>query len=759
MSSGARWDRRRFDHTGRPESAIGPGRRRSARLADLWSDLPALTQVTVIFGFGAIGCVVYAAAMYVLNGRSTSDFIDVLVLVAGVILSLTVGIAVFHSRKRETERLAMAASRRELEQILEAANRVGIIATDSDGVIQQFNTGAEWMLGFEARTVVGRQTPLVFHLPAELESRAAELSPRSGPRIEGFEALVADAHDPDVGERLWTLRCRDGRSIRASVSVSAVRDGREQTTGYLFVARDVTREQHALSGLQEAKRVAEQANETKSRFVANISHEIRTPMTAILGYADLLEDEALDSGTRLEYVRTIRRNGDHLLAIINDILDMERIASGKLPVEAEDTPLPELVREVTDLMRVRADAKGLPIEIDVGGSVPRRLRTDGMRLRQILMNLLGNAIKFTDAGCVRLTIGEDAAAGGRRLLAIRVADTGVGIRSEQLDRLFEPFTQADSTSTRRHGGSGLGLAISRRLARLLGGDLLARSVYGEGSVFTLTLPLEGASDAAPSTMLSPTRDGPAATSAAVASDPAVRILLSEAPRREGSTEAAPVPLPAERATAPAAESEGAPTQPRVSEPKPGRPPRRRGLEALLDDLADGHDLDRPAAGVDRRRTTDHAAARTPPPSASTATRTTPRGPLSGCRILLAEDGPDNRRLLGIHLDRAGAELTTCEDGQQAVDRLSREGPERTFDLVLMDMQMPRLDGYEATRQLRTLGFRRPIIALTAHASTNDRERCLACGCDDYASKPIDAKALVALCQRWMSTEASGLRAA
>jgi len=669
----------------------------------------------------------------------------VLVLVAGVILSLTVGIAVFHSRKRETERLAMAASRRELEQILEAANRVGVIATDSQGVIQQFNTGAEWMLGFEARTVVGRQTPLVFHLPAELETRASELSPRNGSRIEGFEALVADAHDPDVGERLWTLRCRDGRSIRASVSVSAVRDERNQATGYLFVARDVTREQHALSGLQEAKRVAEQANETKSRFVANISHEIRTPMTAILGYTDLLEDEDLDPESRLEYVRTIRRNGDHLLAIINDILDMERIASGKLPVEREDTPLPELVREVIDLMRVRADGKGLPIEIDADGSVPRRLRTDAMRLRQILMNLLGNAIKFTDAGCVRLSIGETERAGTRRMLSIRVSDTGVGIRADQLDRLFEPFTQADATSTRRHGGSGLGLAISRRLARLLGGDLLARSVYGEGSVFTLTLPLDGASDAAPRSALSPTSETSAA-SPPRSKDPSAHLLLEEprSPRgAAGFDESTP------------RDSDLPPRPLRVSEPKPSRPPRRRGLEALLDELATDESTDSRGGEGDRRCGVAPKPAAPPP----TSSRSVPTGPLAGCRVLLAEDGPDNRRLLGLHLSRAGADLAVCEDGQQAVDRLVRDGLDRACDLVLMDMQMPGLDGYEATRQLRARGFRRPIIALTAHASTNDREKCLGCGCDDYASKPIDAKALVALCRRWRAAGTGGLRAA
>jgi len=742
MSHGERRHRRRFDRTGTFSAAPTGGRRRPPGLTALWRDLPALVQVMAVSGFGAILCVAFAATQYVVNGRVAGELVHVVILVAGVILSIALASAGFHLRKRATEQQATAESRRELEQILAAANRVGIIATDPEGAIQQFNTGAEWMLGFDARTVLGRQTPLVFHLPAELQARAAELARRDGRRIEGFDVLVADVEDPDVGERLWTLRCRNGRSIRASISVSAVRDGRDRTSGYLFVVRDVTREQHALAGLQEAKRIAEQANETKSRFVANISHEIRTPMTAILGYADLLEDESLDEGSRVEYVRTIRRNGDHLLAIINDILDMERIASGKLPIEREDTPLPELVREVVDLMRVRADGKGLPIEVDVDGAVPRRLRTDAMRLRQILMNLLGNAIKFTDAGCVRLAIGEIETAGTRRMLSVRVSDTGVGIRPEQLDRLFEPFTQADATSTRRHGGSGLGLAISRRLARLLGGDLLARSTYGEGSVFTLTLPLDGAADAAPRSALPTTR--PATRTATPEPAEPTRILLAEtsSPTPSGTPEPA---TPGDR-RAP------------IGEPKPTRHPRRRGLEALLDDLATTEGDARDGGAEDRRRPRQEDPPRRAPAPPTSAAKGHP-GPLSGCRVLLVEDGPDNRRLLGLHLGRAGADLITCEDGRQAVDRLCRDGLDRACDLVLMDMQMPELDGYEATRQLRARGFRRPIIALTAHASTTDREKCLACGCDDYASKPIDAKALVALCRRWSSLASNPLRAA
>ena len=696
-------------------------------LSQTWSQLPALTQVLVTFGFAAMGCVAFAAADQLLGTRSMSkDSLHPVLLGSGIILSLVLGSTAFHVRKRSMQARAIADSKRELEQILAAATRVAIIATDREGVIRQFNTGAEWMLGFAAEGVIGRQTPVVFHLPSELTLRAEEIARATGERPSEFGILVADAAQRDAGERHWSLRCRDGGSIRASVATTALRDAADRVVGYLFVARDVTRELNALAALQEAKQTAEQANETKSQFVANISHEIRTPMTAILGYADLLEDETLDEGLRLEHVRTIRRNGDHLLAIINDILDMERIASGKLPIEIIETSMREVVGEVVDLMRVRANAKGLAVEVRQEASLPERLRTDPMRVRQVLVNLLGNAIKFTEQGGISLSIGE-AFEGSRRMLAIRVADTGPGIRVEQLDRIFEPFTQADSSSARRHGGSGLGLAISRRLAHMLGGDLRARSVVGEGSVFTLTLPLEGASRSEATTL-------PGAVPTPRVSPPTPSPTAGATPSRR------PVQPPAA-----------------MPEPKPSPRPRRRALEALLDEIA----------ASPTGEPTETKVADTPVPSPSEGSRPRPSpsesdptsakspasrsGPLQGCRILLVEDGPDNRRLLAFHLSRAGAEVATCEDGQQAVDRLRREGFDRACELVLMDMQMPGLDGYEATRQLRAMGFRRPIIALTAHASTNDRERCLGCGCDDYASKPIDARALAALCVRWRST--------
>lgn len=706
-----------------------------------WSQLPTHNQVLVVFGFAAIGCVAFAAGDLMLGAKTVpSDLIHPIVVGAGVILAIVVGTIVFQIRKQDMREQAVAESKRELEQILAAATRVAIISTDPSGTIRQFNSGAEWMLGYSPEGVIGRQSPTVFHLPAELAARAAEIHRSTQRRAEGFDVLVAEVDQQEPTERHWTLRCRDGGSIKASIATTAVKDAAGRTTGYLFIARDVTRELNALKELQDAKRIAEEANETKSQFVANISHEIRTPMTAILGYADLLEDEDLDPGSRLEHVRTIRRNGDHLLAIINDILDMERINSGKLPIEIADTPIDEVVREVVALMRVRANAKGLSIEVRTESGVPSRMRTDAMRVRQILVNLVGNAIKFTEEGGIVLSFLEREGSGGRSL-CIQVADTGIGIRSEQLDRLFEPFTQADSTSTRRHGGSGLGLAISRRLARLLGGDLECRSMPGDGSIFTLRLPLEGASQTmAPRTLELPPsqRDVVRVPIDASRTTMPAPVAAESAPGLESE--------PTLRSATPRHERRAVP-EPIAGEPKSAPHPRRRGLEALLDDLIDGERADdRPAAVEPQADSAEPAprALRMPATPARTSAE------LQGCRVLLAEDAPDTRRLLSLHLSRAGAEVVSCEDGQQAVDRLARDGMDRACEIVLMDMQMPGLDGYEATRQLRALGFRRPIVALTAHASTTDREKCLACGCDDYASKPIEAKALVALCLRWRS---------
>ncbi len=376
---------------------------------------------------------------------------------------------------------------------------------------------------------------------------------------------------------------------------------------------------------------AEQANLAKSEFLANMSHEIRTPMTAILGYADLLDD-ADSRMSRVEIVGAIRRAGRHLLTIINDVLDLSKIEAGRLEINPVETELGPVVQDVIDGFRGQAERRGISIELEVEGRLPASVRTDPFRVRQVLINLVGNAVKFTHEGGVRLVIGHEGST-----LRFRVIDTGVGIEPDQIDRIFRPFEQADNSSTRSHEGTGLGLAISRKLAAMLEGSLRVHSVPGKGSEFVFEIPCV------------------------------------------------------------------------------------------------------PAAGtawISRLDASDH----TPSPAAHRG------GSLRG-RVLLAEDGADNQKLISFFLERAGLEVTVVSNGREAIDAISVDA---SFDLLITDMQMPVLDGYTAASCLREMGSTIPILALTAHAMSGDRERCLAAGCDDYEPKPIDRVSLLRTVERLLT---------
>jgi signal transduction histidine kinase/CheY-like chemotaxis protein/HPt (histidine-containing phosphotransfer) domain-containing protein len=383
--------------------------------------------------------------------------------------------------------------------------------------------------------------------------------------------------------------------------------------------------------LRAAKEEAEAATIAKSRFLAHMSHEIRTPLTALLGFTDLLIEGELDEATRRDYNLVVRRNGEHLLSLINNILDLSKIEAGELLIERMDFSLPQIIADVVSLMRVRATNKALDFDVRLLSPIPARVETDPTRLRQILLNLLSNAIKFTHQGSVQLTVRYLARP--VPMLLFDVVDTGIGMNAEQLERLFQPFQQADASMSRRFGGSGLGLAICKLLAEALGGDIVAQGSPGEGSTFTLSLVVG-------------VRDGV----------PTVRSL-------------------AER------------NEPTESEQEVGR--------------------------------------------------------LSG-RVLLAEDGPDNQMLISTVLRARGLSVTVAENGRVAMETaLAAAAHHRPFDVILMDMQMPEMDGYAATDALRKAGYRHPILALTAHAMAGERERCIEVGCDEYLSKPIDRRALVA----------------
>jgi len=398
---------------------------------------------------------------------------------------------------------------------------------------------------------------------------------------------------------------------------------------------EITQREHIQQRLKESEALALAASQAKSEFLANMSHEIRTPMAAILGFADVLLGQLKDPDNR-NCVLVMKRNGRHLLELINDILDLSRIEAGKMDLDVESVSLVHLVSEVQSLMHVRAAEKKLEFHAEFAGEVPEQIKTDPTRLRQVLINLIGNAIKFTEKGSVVLTIILKSDA----LLTFSVRDTGIGMSVEQQEHLFKPFSQGDSSVTRTYGGSGLGLAISNRLTAMLGGDISMESKLGVGSTFTVTIPI-----------------GP----------------ISEAHLIKPNVFNRPNPVEDE--------------------------------EFKLDKLT--------------------------------------------CRILIVDDRRDVRHISQHFLEKAGAQVSTAEDGQQGIDAtIAARDSGKPFDVVVMDMQMPNVDGLHAVAELRSIGIEVPIIALTADAMKGDREKCLNGGCDDYLAKPIDQAKLISMVAKY-----------
>ena len=486
-----------------------------------------------------------------------------------------------------------------------------------------------------------------------------------GVRASTVHAADAIAHGCSVPwrpvpgrPRIFVAGIADAGAIAAELGharlVSAATVASIGALGFLAIGLLVQSrsQRRAQASLVNARNDADAASRSKTEFLANMSHEIRTPMTAILGYVDLLADHGdLQPGapTREEAVDTIRRNARHLLSLINDILDLSKIEAGQMTLDRQRVRTLDLVHDALRLMDDRARQKGIALRLALDGEVPETISTDPTRLRQVLINLLGNAVKFTEQGSVTLTVRRRPPLG--RTLEFEVADTGIGMTEEQLARLYQPFVQADSSTTRRYGGSGLGLAITRRCVDMLGGSIRARSALGEGSAFSFTVDAGDLSGAIPAKLRPAGTDAPGG----------------------------PFQLPA-----------------------------------------------------------------------------SVRQPLAGVRILVAEDGIDNQRLLRFHLERAGARVDIVDNGAKAVERMMDASRLDRYDAVLMDMQMPVMDGYEAARRLVAAGERTPILALTAHAMPGDRDRCMEAGCGDYLCKPVDPRALVAAVRQAITPAATAI---
>jgi diguanylate cyclase (GGDEF)-like protein/PAS domain S-box-containing protein len=499
-------------------------------------------------------------------------------------------------------------------ELLGAAPDAMVIAS-SDGSVRLVNAEFERLFGYESFELMGE--PIEALMPERYREMHAKYR----------DNYFANPQPLQLGgAMLLYARRKDGTEFPAEVSLTPLQS--EYALFVIATIRDISERVQTEQTLREAKDAAEAAGLAKTRFLANMSHEIRTPLTALLGFADLMLDPKLGESERLNYALTIRRNGEHLLSILNDILDVSMVEAGKLSVENIDFSLGKMLAEVASLIRVRAIEKGLAFRVEYETPIPSLLRSDPTRLRQILINIVSNAVKFTSQGDIRVLARCDANAHGALTLGVRVVDTGIGIAPEEMKHIFQPFSQADASMTRRFGGSGLGLAISALLAKALGGSLDVDSETQKGSIFTLKIPIESVEGS---------------------------VTLS------GPTEA----------------------------------------------IADN------------------------------SLAFAPEAPHVRGRVLLAEDGPDNQRLISTLLSKQGIDVVVVENGLLAVHRaLDAMRAGEPFDLILMDMQMPELDGYAATARLRAVGYQAPIVALTAHAMTGERERCLAAGCDEYLTKPI-----------------------
>ncbi len=383
--------------------------------------------------------------------------------------------------------------------------------------------------------------------------------------------------------------------------------------------------------LERLRLEAEAANIAKSQFLANMSHEIRTPLAAVMGFAELLARGTSNAEETEECVDAVRRNGKLLLRLIDDILDLSKIEANRLELEQADFDLVEVLHDIQSTLSFRAQERGISLKFDVKTDGPTIYKSDSTRLKQVLLNIIGNGIKFTNAGAVRVDVGvtpenvDSVSHETHDRLTVRVKDQGVGLTPEQAERLFQPFGQADPSTRRQFGGSGLGLVISRQIARAMGGNIrLVESKPGEGSTFEIHVQLERSSAA------------------------------------------------------------------------------------------------------------DHQALRTSGPHATTHAEPEEDHALNGKKILAVDDSPDNLTLISMFLRDSGAELSFAESGNKAIGEVKS----KEFDIILMDVQMPGMDGHQATEEIRRLGFKKPIIALTAHAIRSEHDKCRKSGCNSVLTKPI-----------------------
>jgi PAS domain S-box-containing protein len=675
----------------------------------------------------------------------------------------------FNNMANNTERLIASLGESEVKNKLLATiveqSSEAIWTRDLGGVITSWNSGAAAMFGYAPQDTVGRALAVGESTPEEERQRLR--------RLMASEKFSYDAR----------ATTSSGSSIEIQVAVAPLLDDGNRCIGSISVARDVTQHKRSEEALRLAREAAEAANHAKSSFLARMSHEIRTPMNGVLGMAELLLETGL-SGTQRKYAETVQRSGKNLLGIINDLLDFSKIEAGKLELENVDMDLRRTIEDIVELLAERAHAKGLELACRVPPDLATYVKGDPLRLGQVLTNLVGNAVKFTEQGSVVIRVAAVGETAERVSMRFDVTDTGVGISPDAQSRIFDEFAQGDGSTTRKHGGSGLGLAISKQLVEMMGGTIHVESALGAGSTFWFTanfekqaMPPRAEPRAAPIGLLTGVRALMVESSAInrgilheqmsnwemtihVAEAPRQAIdLLAQATARSLPYDVAIVdlgapgmdPLELARAIRARADITGVRLVMLTRRHADSRIAREAGFDACLVKPVRQTVLYECLVNVMAGRPQETLAV--PAESAPAAQ------PASGVRgqILVVEDNLINQQVaLGI-LQIQGYCVTVANNGREALEACAREA----FDAILMDCHMPEMDGFEATTEIRRReqssgGKRVPIIALTANAMAQDRDECLNSGMDDHLAKPFSMQTMQDMLDRWMP-EASTTR--